>query len=182
MVCAKSIVVIMLEKINVFFTRSAAILLLVLLGYTLSTGAFADNNNQGSASAQDLRIALLAAEARFDTNTMRLTPAGMLALQNLLKQLNEYHEILAIRIIGHTDDVGSSELNKSLSVDRANYIRRSFVKDYSDSHLIAIGMGETQPIASNQTAAGRERNRRVEIQIVARGYMSGVADRSVTNN
>ncbi len=171
----------MLKQLKIIAKRSATVLLLIVLNQLSFSDALAEQN-QSAGAAPDLRIALLAAETRFDTNTMELTPAGTLALEDLFKQLKEYHEILAIRIIGHTDDVGSIKFNKSLSTARANYIKQKFARYYSDVHLIAIGLGESQPIASNQTADGRALNRRVEIQVVARGYMSGVEDASATNN
>lgn len=171
----------MLKQLKHIVSRSTLVLLLTVLAHLTLAYASAQENQSADAK-QDLRIALLAAETRFDTNTMELTAQGVLALEDLFKQLKGYHEILAIRIIGHTDDVGSAEFNESLSSDRANYIKQRFARHYSDIRIVAVGLGESQPIASNQTAGGRERNRRVEIQIIARGYMSGIEDNSATNN
>jgi len=56
-------------------------------------------------------------------------------------------------------------------LQRANAIKESFTKRFTKAHVMAIGMGEAQPIAKNDSEAGRERNRRVEIQVIARGYM-----------
>ena len=69
-----------------------------------------------------------------------------------------------VRIVGHTDSTGSEAVNNPLSVDRAASTRNYLVNRGVDGRRIAIdGMGERYPIASNDTAEGRARNRRVEI-------------------
>ena len=69
-----------------------------------------------------------------------------------------------VRIVGHTDNTGSDAINNPLSVDRAASTRSYLVSRGVDGRRIAIdGMGERYPIASNDTADGRARNRRVEI-------------------
>lgn len=69
-----------------------------------------------------------------------------------------------VRIVGHTDSTGSDAMNNPLSVDRAASTRNYLVNRGVDGRRIAIdGMGERYPIASNDTAEGRARNRRVEI-------------------
>ena len=69
-----------------------------------------------------------------------------------------------VRIVGHTDSTGSEAVNNPLSVDRAASTRNYLVNRGVDGRRIAIdGMGQRYPIASNDTAEGRARNRRVEI-------------------
>ena len=69
-----------------------------------------------------------------------------------------------VRIIGHTDNTGSDAVNNPLSLDRAASTRNYLTGRGIDGRRIAIeGMGERQPIATNDTAQGRSRNRRVEI-------------------
>lgn len=69
-----------------------------------------------------------------------------------------------VRIVGHTDSTGSEAVNNPLSVDRAASTRNYLVNRGVDGRRISIdGMGERYPIASNDTAEGRARNRRVEI-------------------
>ena len=69
-----------------------------------------------------------------------------------------------VRIVGHTDNVGTSTYNQILSEKRAqsvaNYLKRLGV---SESRLLVVGMGESSPVASNDTAFGRAQNRRVEV-------------------
>ena len=74
------------------------------------------------------------------------------------------HPDLNLEIEGHTDSTGSEAVNNPLSVDRAASTRNYLVNRGVDGRRIAIdGMGERYPIASNDTAEGRARNRRVEI-------------------
>lgn len=72
---------------------------------------------------------------------------------------------LFVEVVGHTDDRGSDAYNLQLSIARANAVRAALVSLHSISpnRLDATGYGEAKPIDDNTTAAGRERNRRVEI-------------------
>ena len=72
-------------------------------------------------------------------------------------------------IEGHTDDVGDADLNRRLSRRRAesvmNYLIDEF--DIDESRLSAVGYGPDEPIASNETSAGRRKNRRVVATLTA---------------
>ena len=69
-----------------------------------------------------------------------------------------------VRIVGHTDNTGSDAINNPLSLDRANSTRNYLTsRGVSGSRIQVEGRGSYQPIASNNTADGRSRNRRVEI-------------------
>ena len=71
-----------------------------------------------------------------------------------------------VRIIGHTDNTGSDAVNNPLSLDRAASTRNCLTGRGIDGRRISIeGMGERQPIATNDTAQGRSRNRRVETYV-----------------
>ena len=71
-----------------------------------------------------------------------------------------------VRIIGHTDNTGSDAVNNPLSLERAASTRNYLTGRGIDGRRISIeGMGERQPIATNDTAQGRSRNRRVEIYV-----------------
>lgn len=74
------------------------------------------------------------------------------------------HPETDVRIVGHTDNTGSDAVNDPLSVNRASSTRNYLMNRGVDGRRIAVeGMGERQPIATNETAEGRSRNRRVEI-------------------
>jgi OOP family OmpA-OmpF porin len=69
--------------------------------------------------------------------------------------------------IGHTDNIGSKEYNQKLSVRRAEAVKAYLVsKGIEPNRIYTEGKGLTQPIADNRTAAGRAKNRRVEIEVV----------------
>lgn len=89
------------------------------------------------------------------------------SLNSVAKVLNEYPES-SLRIVGHTDSVGSAESNFTLSEDRAEsvsaYLNKRGIKS---GRLSTRGYGERRPIASNDTKQGRAANRRVEISITA---------------
>ncbi|NML37650.1 OmpA family protein [Chitinophaga sp. G-6-1-13] len=79
----------------------------------------------------------------------------------LLKRKN-----LNLKLSGHTDNVGSKERNLALSRERAESVKSYLVaKGVNASKIEAVGYGMSQPIASNKTAAGRQKNRRVEFTI-----------------
>ena len=74
-----------------------------------------------------------------------------------------------VSIEGHTDSVGTDEYNKKLSEDRANSVRQFIIDKYGidGSRLSAVGYGEEDPIDTNDTVEGRQKNRRVEAVIEA---------------
>ena len=75
-----------------------------------------------------------------------------------------------VRIVGHTDNVGSDALNNALSVNRAQSARDYLVaRGVNASRITIDGRGEREPIADNSTEAGRARNRRIEIYLAERG-------------
>lgn len=90
-------------------------------------------------------------------------------LSNIASTLNQYQET-TIRIVGHTDSVGTPVYNQGLSERRA-YAVASFLtgRGVYSSRILTQGMGESQPIASNDTPAGRSQNRRVEVRITPTG-------------
>jgi len=87
-------------------------------------------------------------------------------LDNVASTLNEYNQTV-IEVAGHTDSVGSDSYNQQLSVQRANSVAAYLSsKGIMQQRMITVGAGETRPVASNDTEAGRAQNRRVEITIV----------------
>ena len=102
----------------------------------------------------------------FATNSSDLNAQFYNALDGVSMVLKEYNKTV-IEVAGHTDSTGSDQYNQQLSQRRA-----SAVASYLGSHgvdnqrLITVGAGETHPVASNDTDAGRAQNRRVEMTIV----------------
>ncbi len=105
-------------------------------------------------------------EVSFDFNSSALKPAFTRTLQKVADILQRYPRT-TIRIIGHTDNVGSAAYNQRLSEDRANSVAWSLEDAGVDPQRVSIeGRGESQPRASNDTEAGRQLNRRVEMLII----------------
>ncbi len=101
----------------------------------------------------------------FDTGEARLKEGGVRAADQLATFLNEYPE-RNVLIEGFTDSTGAEDYNQSLSERRAEAVREVLVADGIDPDRIrTIGYGEQFPLASNDTVAGRQQNRRVEVII-----------------
>lgn len=101
----------------------------------------------------------------FDTGKYTLKPLAREKLAKAAGVLLAYPG-LSIEIDGHTDNVGSDEFNQTLSEERANAVRDYLVaQGVAANSITARGLGKTQPVASNNTAAGRQQNRRVELVV-----------------
>jgi len=99
----------------------------------------------------------------FDSGQYHIKPGLHAVLDRFATTLNQ-NPVTTVRIIGHTDNVGSDATNNPLSVNRAAATRDYLVSRGVASKRISIdGRGEQEPIADNATAAGRAKNRRVEI-------------------
>ena len=99
----------------------------------------------------------------FDTGKYDLRPAAREGLAKL-SGIILAHPGLRLEIEGHTDSTGGDELNQKLSEQRAEGVREYLIEQGLDrDSLTAKGFGKTMPIASNQTAEGRQKNRRVEL-------------------
>jgi outer membrane protein OmpA-like peptidoglycan-associated protein len=87
-------------------------------------------------------------------------------LNDVAKVLNRY-EKTKLSIEGHTDSVGDTASNQQLSTQRANSVAAYLESTgTSGQRLQTLGFGESQPIASNDTAQGRQQNRRVELRVL----------------
>jgi outer membrane protein OmpA-like peptidoglycan-associated protein len=103
----------------------------------------------------------------FDFDSYALRPEAQGHLTDLAASLNEYSDS-EVLIVGHTDSSGADEYNQTLSERRADaagdYLLRAGVRP---SRVKTMGLGESEPIAANETEDGRQQNRRVEIAIFA---------------
>jgi len=102
----------------------------------------------------------------FDTNSAEVKPQFRSALDQIAQSIRQYPNTV-VRVEGHTDSTGSASHNQNLSVNRAqsvtSYLSRQGVEP---ARMQAVGYGFSRPIATNDTAAGRAQNRRVEILIL----------------
>lgn len=102
----------------------------------------------------------------FQTGNAELLPNSFAALDYIAEFLKQY-PYLRYEIQGHTDSQGEDNFNLLLSAARAGTVRGYLrAKGIPDSSLIAIGYGESMPIADNTTAKGRALNRRVEFKVI----------------
>jgi OOP family OmpA-OmpF porin len=102
----------------------------------------------------------------FDFDKATLRPAGKAKLDENVKVLTTYPDI-NVEIAGYTDSIGTAKYNMGLSKRRAATVKKYLEsKGIADSRMTSKGFGETHPVASNKTAAGRAKNRRVEILIL----------------
>ena len=104
-------------------------------------------------------------DVTFDTNSTVLRPGLQSEINRVAGVLNQYPNTL-VRVEGHTDSKGTDVYNMDLSNRRAMAVKNLLVqRGIVDSRIEAVGYGETLPVATNDTEAGRQRNRRVEIKI-----------------
>jgi len=101
----------------------------------------------------------------FSTGGSALTEGGSGSLNKLVVFLGQYPERTA-RIEGYTDSTGTAEYNQALSRRRADAVMSYLIgQGVRADRLIASGRGESSPVASNDSASGRQQNRRVEVII-----------------
>lgn len=102
----------------------------------------------------------------FATDSASISQNFYPVLNDVARVLTKY-EKTTMMVEGHTDSTGTAEYNQQLSLNRAMAVRNYLVGNGVDQRrLTTYGYGESQPIADNNTASGREQNRRVELKII----------------
>jgi outer membrane protein OmpA-like peptidoglycan-associated protein len=135
----------------------------------------ADVIRQGEAIVIRFKEKVLFAYDRSD-----LSADAKTSLDKLKTTLLKYPET-NITVIGHTDSKGTAKYNQTLSEDRANSVTSYMSKNEIDKNrLTAIGKGETDPIATNDTEEGSSSNRRVEFVITANDKMKADAKKETS--
>ena len=124
-----------------------------------------ENKGCPEIAKEDLvRITNIASKIFFETNKDILKVASLAQLDELVGILKRY-EAAKLLIEGHADSQGTDEYNLTLSQKRTEAVKNYLMgKGIMESRLTAIGYGESRPIADNNTAAGRAKNRRVELK------------------
>jgi outer membrane protein OmpA-like peptidoglycan-associated protein len=103
----------------------------------------------------------------FDVNSSTLRTAAQSNLTDLVRSLEEY-EGTDVLVVGHTDSTGEESYNQSLSERRADAARSYLIGAGLESGRVrALGRGEIEPVGTNDSDAGRQANRRVEVAIFA---------------
>jgi outer membrane protein OmpA-like peptidoglycan-associated protein len=118
------------------------------------------------SQTQDNRLKLeVPADVSFDTGRADIKSNFRPVLERFAATLQE-NPSTTVTIIGHTDSTGNESVNQPLSVDRAAHTRDYLAsRGVSPNRIMIDGRGEREPIASNDDASGRARNRRVEIYV-----------------
>ncbi|ATX80379.1 Outer membrane protein OmpA [Mariprofundus aestuarium] len=116
----------------------------------------------------DADVILRMKKLNFLSGSAVIPPEGYALLDSAIKSI-EIFPSRSVRVEGHTDFMGANEYNQELSERRANAVREYLLLQMpnSDSRFSAIGHGEEKPIANNETAAGRTKNRRIDIILIA---------------
>jgi outer membrane protein OmpA-like peptidoglycan-associated protein len=119
----------------------------------------------------EVKVMVFKETVLFDFDTADLTPQGKEEVRAYREGARaELSRADKIRVTGHTDNVGSENYNKELSLRRAtavcNYLISMAVNPYK---LEVRGEGETKPVADNSTNGGRAKNRRVEVEVIGLG-------------
>jgi outer membrane protein OmpA-like peptidoglycan-associated protein len=125
------------------------------------TGAMGGGKAIADALNRECRVEL--SGIYFDFNLATLNPQSERALKEIASALRTAQRRVTIE--GHTDNIGSDRYNDDLSARRAATVKTTLVRDYGidEAWLSTAGYGERRPIESNDTLAGRARNRRVEL-------------------
>ena len=128
-------------------------------------GAQVERVNEG------IKITLSENTVNFDFNSAALTTVSKSNLDKLAGVMVQYPDT-NINIYGHTDNKGTAQVNQKISENRANSVKNYLIsKGIASSRMITMGRGFSEPIASNDTDAGRAQNRRVEFAITANEEM-----------
>jgi outer membrane protein OmpA-like peptidoglycan-associated protein len=101
----------------------------------------------------------------FAFNSADLTPSMQSKLDSVMGKLQD-PSVASIKVIGHTDSVGSDEYNQELSQKRASSVAEYLLSQHvAPNKVTSEGKGESEPVADNDTEEGRAQNRRVELHI-----------------
>jgi OOP family OmpA-OmpF porin len=112
-------------------------------------------------------VARVELQVNFDFDRSEVKPEYFSEIEEVADFMEQYPDVV-IELEGHTDSVGTEEYNRGLSQRRADAVRQVLIDrfDVQGSRITATGFGESQPIASNDTSAGRAQNRRVMTVII----------------
>jgi OmpA-OmpF porin, OOP family len=128
-----------------------------------STGCPIESKSAGKNEAEESNQMVLSSQTSFALGRTQLLPYAYKELDKIVKVI-ENNPDSKWRIVGYTDNTGSAKMNKYISLERANAVLHFFLSQgLTRDRFEVIGMGEENPIASNNTEEGRSKNRRVEI-------------------
>jgi outer membrane protein OmpA-like peptidoglycan-associated protein len=107
----------------------------------------------------------MASDVLFESGSSALMPKTVDDLEKMGDILAKYSDD-RIKVYGYTDSVGGKAYNEELSLRRADAVKRVLIgRGVQEKQITALGMGPADPVASNDSLAGRKKNRRVELHI-----------------
>jgi len=111
----------------------------------------------------------------FETGSAKLKPESIAALEIIKQYLTDKSYISQLRVECHTDNGGDAAVNQSLTEKRAMVVCQKLIEMGVDcKRLIAVGFGDTKPVADNSTPDGKAENRRVSfVNVALRGHVIG---------
>ncbi len=132
--------------------------------------ALADSEAAAVRREGNLLAITLRGDITFDHDSAIVRPGLYSEIERIANVMRDYPDTL-IRVEGHTDSTGSEQYNLELSARRAVAVKDLIIqKGVVSSRVETVTFGETRPIATNETEAGRQMNRRVEIKIAPANY------------
>jgi OOP family OmpA-OmpF porin len=109
-------------------------------------------------------------EIQFESGKAVIKPESDGIIEALKNYLEKTPRVTKLRIEGHTDNVGTPESNVTLSGERALAIKKALIaKGVKAERLLAVGFGQTKPVADNATDEGKAKNRRTEFRVAELG-------------
>ncbi len=130
---------------------------------------------RGVAAAQTERgVTIYLPEVLFAFDESNLSESGRATLDDVARILRETAPDRELAVEGHTDAIGDESYNLDLSIRRASTVAGILHgSGMAENQITVLGLGETQPAASNDDRSGRELNRRVEIVVMHSGVAAG---------
>ena len=127
-------------------------------------------NNENNITVETVPegLVLRLGEILFDTDSFTLKSESKETIDNIIEAIKKTYPDREIIVRGHTDNTGSEEYNKNLSERRAKTVADYILPNLNHDKLSYSGFGDKEPIAPNDTAEGRSKNRRVDIIIKLR--------------
>jgi outer membrane protein OmpA-like peptidoglycan-associated protein len=129
-------------------------------------------NSEAAAVRREgnLLAVTLRGDVTFDFDSAVVKPGAYSELERIAGVVVNYPDTV-LRVEGHTDSIGPEEYNMVLSSRRAEAVKNILIaKGVPSRNIETIAYGESMPVATNETEAGRMKNRRVEIKIAPRNY------------
>lgn len=113
---------------------------------------------------QPVQVASISGDVAFDVDSAVIKGSFYATLDRIGEEIQTRASTARYTIVGHTDSTASNEYNQELSERRARAVASYLIsKGVASAQLSILGLGETRPVASNSTEAGKAQNRRVEI-------------------